>query len=196
VAAIVEGGQSMNPSTQEIIHAFEDLPSDKIIILPNNKNIFMAAEAATEVSVKQVAVIPSRTVPQGLAAVLRLIPDGDFDEVVEEMNDALDDVETGEITTATRSVEIDNVAVQEGEIIALHNGKLILSTNSLEDACLSFLEKANAEEYELITLFYGIDAPKDVVDQISEQIQSAYPEHEIEVQEGGQPHYQFIISIE
>ncbi len=195
-AAIVEGGQTMNPSTQEIVAAFEDLPTDKIIILPNNGNIFLAAKAATEVSVKKVAVIPSCTVPEGLAAMLRLIPDGDFSEVVEEMESALGEVETGEITTATRSVEIDGVRVEQGEIIALHNGKLVLSADSLEEACLKFLEVANADEYELITLFYGSDAPKGEIDQIVESIRKRYPNHDIEVQEGGQPHYQFIISIE
>lgn len=196
VAAIVEGGQTMNPSTQEIVAAFEDLPTDKIIILPNNKNIFMAAKAAAEVTVKEVAVISSRTVPEGLSAMLRLIPDGDFSEVVKEMEAALEEVETGEITTATRSVEIDGVQVEQGEIIALHNGKLVLSSNSLEEACLKFLDIANADDYELITLFYGIDAPTDVVDQVVDLIHERYPDHEVEVQEGGQPHYQFIISIE
>jgi dihydroxyacetone kinase-like predicted kinase len=186
----------MNPSTQEIVAAFENLPTDKIIILPNNKNIFMAANAATEVTVKDVAVIPSRTVPQGLSAMLRLIPGSDFNDVVEEMESALDDVETGEITTATRSVEIDGVAVKKGEIIALHNGKLVLSTDNLKDACLKFLELADTEDYELITLFYGADAPRPEVNQIADVIRSTYPNHEIEVQEGGQPHYQFIMSIE
>ena len=195
-AAIVEGGQTMNPSTQEIIAAFENLPTDKIIILPNNKNIFMAAKASTEVTVKKVAVIPCRTVPQGLAAMLRLVPDGDMTYVVEEMEAALEEVETGEITTATRSVEIDGVGVEKGEIIALHNGKLVLSAKNLEDACLKFLELAEVDDYELITLFYGVDAPISEVDHIVEVIQSLYPDHEIEVQEGGQPHYQFIISIE
>ena len=123
VAGIVAGGQTMNPSTQEIIHSFENLPTDKVILLPNNKNIILTARAAAELTVKKVAVIPSRSVPQGLAAIMRLIPDGDFDNVVTEMNQALDDVETGEITIATRSVEIDNVQVHEGEIIALHNGQ-------------------------------------------------------------------------
>ncbi|MBU0511702.1 MAG: DAK2 domain-containing protein, partial [Chloroflexi bacterium] len=195
-AAIVEGGQTMNPSTQEIVNAFENLPTDKVIILPNNKNIFMASQAAAEVTVKQVAVIPCRTVPQGLSAMLRLIPDGDFDEVVAEMNSALSDVETGEITTATRSVEIDGVTVQKGEIIALHNGKLILSTSSLEEACLSLLEKAEAADYELITLFYGADIPKAEVVRIADVIRIAYPDQEIEVQDGGQPHYQFIVAVE
>ncbi|MBN1668930.1 MAG: DAK2 domain-containing protein [Anaerolineales bacterium] len=196
VAAIVEGGQTMNPSTQEIIAAFENLPTDRIVILPNNKNIFMAAKAATEVTVKQVAVIPARTIPQGLAAMLRLIPDGDFETVVAEMESAISEVETGEITTATRTVEIDGVAVNEGEIIALHNGKLICSAESLEEACLCLLARAHAETFELITLFYGADAPKAEINHIIDAIRSQYPDQEVEIQEGGQPHYQFIISIE
>ena len=196
VAAIVNGGQTMNPSTQEITNAFENLPTDKIIILPNNKNIIMAAKAAGELTVKKVAVIPSCSVPQGLAAMMRLIPDGEFDSVVEEMNLALSDVQTGEITIATRSVEIDGVEVQEGQIIALQNGQLVMSAASLEEACLGLLEKANTEKYELITLFYGANVSKTEVSQIADAIRTKYPEKEIEVQEGGQPHYQFIIAIE
>jgi DAK2 domain fusion protein YloV len=196
VAAIVNGGQTMNPSTQEITNAFENLPTDKIIILPNNKNIIMAAKAACELTVKKVAVIPSCSVPQGLAAMMRLIPDGEFDSVVEEMNLALSDVQTGEITIATRSVEIDGVEVQEGQIIALQNGQLVMSAASLEEACLGLLEKANTEKYELITLFYGANVSKTEVSQIEDAIRTKYPEKEIEVQEGGQPHYQFIIAIE
>ncbi len=196
VAGIVEGGQTMNPSTQEIIHAFENLPTDKIIILPNNKNIILTAKAAAELTVKHVAVIPSRSVPQGLAAMMRLIPDGNFDNVVTEMTDALDDVETGEVTVATRSVEIDGVQVEEGQIIALHNGKLVLAAACLEDACLGLLEKAHADHFELITLFYGANVPKTEAFRIADIIRLRYSNQEIEVQEGCQPHYQFIISIE
>jgi DAK2 domain fusion protein YloV len=195
-AAIVEGGQTMNPSTQEIVAAFENLPTDKVIILPNNKNIFMAAKAASDVTVKQVSVIPSRTIPQGLAAMLRLIPNGGYDDIVRDMESALNDVETGEITTATRSVEIDGVSCDEGEIIVLHNGKLVLSASSLPEACLGFLKAANADDYELITLFYGEEVTKQEVNKIADLIRSEYPDHEIEVQDGGQPHYQFIISLE
>ncbi len=196
VAAIVEGGQTMNPSTQEIIHAFENLPTDKIIILPNNKNIIMAAKAAADLTVKRVAVIPSRTIPQGLAAIMRLIPEGDFDSVVEDMNRALDEIETGEITYATRSVEIDGVEVNEGQIIALLNGKLVLSAPNLEDACLELLKKAHADHFELITLFYGADITRKEAFHIADAIRALYPEQEIEVQEGCQPHYHFIIAIE
>ena len=196
VAAIVEGGQTMNPSTQEIINAFENLPTDQVIILPNNKNIILAAQAAAGLTVKKVAVVPSRTIPQGLAAMMRLAPDNEFDEVVQEMSEALDSVESGEITTATRSVEIDGVAVQEGQTIALHNGQLVLAANSVEEACLGLLEKAHADHFELVTMFYGTDMPKTEVNRIADIVRDAYPEQEVEIQEGGQPHYQFIIAIE
>lgn len=196
VSAIIEGGQTMNPSTQEIIHAFENLPTDKIIILPNNKNIILAATNAAQLTVKKVGVVPSKTIPQGLAAMLRLIPDGDFDNIVTEMTAALDDVETGEITTATRTVEVDGVEVKEGQIIGLHNGKLVLSATSLEEACLGLLQKAHASHFEIITLFYGANVSRKEVFRIVDLIRKIYPEQEVEVQEGCQPHYQFIIAIE
>jgi dihydroxyacetone kinase-like predicted kinase len=195
-AAIVEGGQTMNPSTQEILGAFEDLPTEKIIILPNNKNILMAARSAAEVSVKQVEVIPSVTVPQGLAAMLRLIPGQEIDHVAKDMNSAINEVESGEITTAVRDVEIDGIEVKEGEIISLHNGKLVGSNKTLEEGCLIFLEKAKAEDLELITMFHGENITKDEAEKMADFIQQKYPDQEVELQYGGQPHYQFILSIE
>ena len=196
VAALVEGGQTMNPSTQDILNAFENLPTDNIIILPNNKNIILAAESAAEVTVKKVAVVPSRTIPQGFAAMLRLIPQGNFESVVQEMNTALSEVETGEITIATRSVEIDGVQVEEGQTIGLLNGKLVTANSKLEDACLDLLKKAHVNHFELITLFYGADINRNDVDRIADNIRRVYPEQEVEVQNGDQPHYQFIIAIE
>ena len=186
----------MNPSTQDIIQAFENLPTEKIIILPNNKNIILAAQAAAELTVKQTAVIPSHNVPEGLAAMMHLIPDGDFDSITQEMTEALQEVQTGEITTAIRSVEIDGINVREGEIIALLNRKLVFSATDLEEAVLGLLEKANARDYELITLFYGADVSKHEANHIGDAIRAAYPDQEVELQDGGQPHYQFIISIE
>ena len=196
VAAIVQGGQTMNPSIKELLASFENLPTDKIIILPNNKNIIMAAEEAASMTVKNVAVIPTISVPQGLSAMFRLIPDSDFDEVVESMNEAVTEVETGEITIATRTVEIDGVQVEKGQVIALHNGKLVTSTGSIEEACEAFLIAADTNDYERITLFYGEDIQQSQVNNIADKIRSIYPDHEIEVHEGGQPHYQLIISIE
>jgi DAK2 domain fusion protein YloV len=196
VAAVVEGGQTMNPSTQDILNSFENLQTDKIIILPNNKNIVMAANQAKDVTVKQVAVVPSRTVPQGLAALLSLHPDGELQAVAEKMTKALEHVRTGEITTATRSVEIDGVKVETGQVIALLDGKLVASASSVEDGCLEFLEKANAADHELITLFFGQEVSHAEANRIADMIRQKYPGQEVEVQEGGQPHYQFIISVE
>lgn len=196
VAAVVEGGQTMNPSTQEILNAFENLPTEQVIILPNNKNIILAAQAAREVTVKNVHIVPSRTIPQGLAAMMQLNLDGDLIQVVDRMNKALEGVITGEITIATRTVEIDGVSVEKDQVIALMNGKLVVSTTTIENAVLVFLEKASAADYELITLFYGQDLTSTEANRIADLIRKDYPSLEIELQDGGQPHYQFIISVE
>ena len=196
VAGIVAGGQSMNPSTQDILNSFENLPTDKVIILPNNKNIVLAANQAKEVTVKHVAVVPTRTVPQGLAAMLSLIPDGELSVVAEKMSKAMSNVKTGEVTIATRTVEIDGVNVKDGQVIALLDGKLVVSAESVEQGVMELLDKANAAEHELITFFYGEGMPHAEANRIADVVREKYKSHEIEVQEGGQPHYQFIISIE
>jgi DAK2 domain fusion protein YloV len=196
VAKVVSGGQTMNPSTQDILQSFENLPTNKVIILPNNKNILMASEAAKNVSVKDVSVIPTKNIPQGMVACLRLNPAGDFNEIVEEMNESLEEVESGEITTATRSIEINGIKVKKGEAIALLNGELVSSSKSLMKACQELLEKANTEEREHITIFQGENATQSMVDDLVELIEKKYPDHEIEIHVGGQPHYQFILSIE
>ena len=196
VAAVVEGGQTMNPSTQDILSSFENLPTDKIIILPNNKNIIMAANQARDVTIKQVEVVPSRTIPQGLAAMLSLQPDGELAAVAEKMTRAFENVRTGEITVATRSVEIDGVKVENGQVIALLDGKLVVSAGSVEEAVLHFLEKVKAQEHELVTLFYGENMSHVESNRIADVIRKKYPNLEVEIQEGGQPHYQFLISVE
>ena len=196
VAAIVAGGQSMNPSTQDILNSFENLPTDKVIILPNNKNIVLAANQAKEVTVKHVAVVPTRTVPQGLAAMLSLAPEGELQAVADKMAKAMAHVKTGEVTIATRTVEIDGVSVKDGQVIALLDGKLVVSAESVEQGVMELLEKANAGEHELITFFYGEDMPHGEANRIADVVREKYKSHEIEVQDGGQPHYQFIISIE
>jgi uncharacterized protein len=196
VAAIVEGGQTMNPSTKDILDAFENLPTDKVIILPNNKNIILAAQQAKEVTVKKVFIIPSYNIPQGLAAMMHLNPDGDVGSVAARMTKSIEDVTAIEITTATRAAEIDGVSVGQGQVIALVSGKLVLSTVSVEEACLGALEIAGTASHELITLFYGEDLSQTEANRIADAVRKAYPAQEIELQDGGQPHYQFIISVE
>jgi hypothetical protein len=196
VTAVVQGGQTMNPSTKDILDAFENLPTDKIIILPNNKNIILAAEQARDVTVKKVHVVPSRSIPQGLAAMMHLNPDGDADAVAGKMAKAIEEVITVEVTTATRTVEIDGVSVEQGQVIALVNGKLAVSAATVEEACLGALSQAHADEYELITFFHGEGLSIMETNRIMDVIRVKYPDQEIELQDGGQPHYQFIISIE
>ncbi len=196
VAAIVEGGQTMNPCTKDFLDAFENLPTDKVIILPNNKNIILAAQQAKAVTVKKVSVVPSSSIPQGLAAMMQLNPDGELETVSAKMNKAIEEVLTIEITTATRTVEIDGVAVEQGQVIALVNGKLAISATSVQEACLKALAFAHAEDHELITLFHGEGLLISETNRIVDVIRAAYPAQEIELQDGGQPHYQFIISIE
>lgn len=196
VSAIVEGGQTMNPSTEEILSAFENLPTDRIIILPNNKNIILASENSAQLTVKKIKVIHSKNIPQGLNALLRYSPEGDLDQIAAEMEESLAEVESGEITTATRSVNINGINVSQGEVIALLNGKLVKSAEKIEDACLGLLEESGVNDRERITLFYGINITKSEVNTLVDKIRAKYPRHEIELHEGGQPHYQLIISIE
>lgn len=195
-AAIIEGGQTMNPSTEEILHAFENLPTDKIIILPNNKNIILAATAAKDSTVKHVEVLSCKTIPQGLSAMLRLDPNSEISEVFEEMKEAILEVDSGEITVATRSVELNGVEVHEGEAIALLNSQLVSSSPNVADACVSLLNKADLSERERLTFFYGSNITKNEVNKITDHVRNLFPKMELEVHEGGQPHYQFIISIE
>jgi DAK2 domain fusion protein YloV len=196
VTAIIEGGQTMNPSTQEILSSFEDLPTDKVILLPNNKNIVLAANQASELTVKEVCVIPTVSVPQGISAMFAWEPNGDFTSVSENMKGSLDDVQTAEITTATRSVEIDGVTCEAGQVIGLLNGKLACSGDSLDQVLMETLEIANAASRELITLYYGEDLSAMDANQLGDHIREQYTEQELEVHEGGQPHYQLILSIE
>ncbi len=196
VAAIIEGGQTMNPSTEEIVAAFEDLPTNKIIILPNNKNIILAANTAKQLSVKQVEVIATKNVPQGFSAMLQYEPEGDITKVAEEMTAALTEVETGEITHASRSAEINNITVEKDSIIAIYNGDLIGSYETLSDAVMEFLEKSRASEKERITFYEGKSLEKEEAEQIMAKVKEQYSSHEIEIQYGGQPYYQYIISVE
>jgi DAK2 domain fusion protein YloV len=196
VAAIVQGGQTMNPSVKELVAAFENLPTDKIVILPNNKNIILAAQNAAKVSVKKIAIIPTRNAPQGFAAMLRLMPDGSLEENEESMLEAITEVHTGEITISTRSVEIEGVQVEKGQVIALYDGKLVSSAATIEEALEELFQKADLEDIERITFFYGEGITLQQVNKLGDQVREEYPDKEIEIHEGGQPHYQLIIAFE
>jgi hypothetical protein len=196
LAAVVQGGQTMNPSTEEIVDAFKDLPTDKIIILPNNKNIHLAAQSASSMTDKKVRVVPTRSIPEGLTASLMIDPDGDLDAVVESMNEIMKDVDSGEITTATRSITINGIDVKTGEVISLLNDNLVGSADSLEKACDNLLAAIDLNEKEHLTILYGNNVTKEQVDGVMDHIKNNFPDLELELHEGGQPFYQFIIAIE
>jgi hypothetical protein len=194
--AVVEGGQTMNPSTAQLLEAVESAASDEVLILPNNKNILMAAEQAAEVSDKQVKVVPTRTIPQGVSAMLALDQEGSLDENVESMMSYADDVITGEITWATRDVQFNGIRVQEGDAIGLLEDELVVSARSLREAVRWLLAEVDLSMCELVTLYYGDEIESAEADQLAEELMSDYPELEFEVVEGGQPHYPYILSAE
>lgn len=196
VSFVVKGGQTNNPSTEEIFQAIQDVPTDKVIILPNNKNIILTSEAARDLSPKQVAVVPSRSVPQGFSAMLSYNPDGELEDTAAEMEAALTQVVTGEITRATRSVTLDGVKVQEGEIIGLVNGRLCASGPKLEDVLRQMLAAMEIVERELVSLYYGRDVSAEEAAGVAQQIETRYPDVEVELLDGDQAHYFYILGAE
>lgn len=196
-AELVMGGQTNNPSTQEIIDAIQRVPTHRVIVLPNNKNIILAAEqAARLVPDREIIVLPTRSMPQGISALLPYDPKGDLQEIAEAMLQAKDDVRTGEVTTATRSVELDGVSVTEGQLIGLVDGKLMIAGDSLDQIMRDILDQMCAMECELITLYYGNGIAEDEARRIFEALGEAHPDQEFELVYGGQPHYHYILSVE
>ena len=196
VSCIVHGGQTNNPSTEEIYQAIQDLPNDKIIVLPNNKNIHLAAEAASKLSSKAVTIVPTRTIPQGFGAMLAFRPDGDLEETTREMDEAAQQVSTGQLTRATRSVTLDDVEVQEGHIIGLVDDRLCSSGPEIEAVLMDVLESMDTENREIVSIYYGADVDEQEAAAIAEKIESLYADVEVELLAGGQPHYFYILGAE
>ncbi len=193
---VVSGGQTNNPSIEELFQAIQDVPTDKVVILPNNKNIILAAEAARDLSPKHVAVVPTKTAPQGLSAMLALNPDGELDETVAAMVEASKQVSTGEITRATRSVTLDGVSVNEGEFIGLVDGRLCTAGPKLAGVLTAVLAAMAMEDRELLSLYYGQDISEEEAGELAEQIEAQYEDIEIELLPGGQPYYFYILGAE
>lgn len=194
---VIEGGQTMNPSTKDLLEAINELPTDQIVLLPNNKNIFMAAEqAAAKANGKDVRVIATRSIPQGIAAQLALDPHGDIEQVTAMMVESSQMVQTGEVTRATRDVKMNGVTVQEGQIIGLREDNLVVAGNEVADVVIDLLAQMDAPESELISLYYGADTSAADAEELAQQLGELYPEMEIELRAGDQPHYFYILSVE
>jgi len=196
VGAVVRGGQTMNPSTKDLLEAIENLPTKQVIVLPNNSNVILAAKQSSELSDKEVAVIPSRFVPEGIAALLAVNYQADLEANVEAMKRVIDDVETGEITFATRSATLNGVEVADGQTIGLHNGELKVGGDTVEQVARQLLKEMDAQDGEIITLYYGEDVSAEEAETLGDLLQDDWPELEVEIIPGGQPHYLYIISVE
>jgi len=196
VSAIVPGGQTMNPSTQDLLLAVEGVGADQVILLPNNGNIILAAEQAKSLAEKDVRVVPTKTIPQGIAALLALNYQADLDTNVEFMLDSSRQVQTVEITRAVRSVQVNGLSIEEGQIIGLINGDLMTAGSQLSEVAHDLLDRLGIEDYEIVTIYYGEDVPENAASELSELLEMSYPELEVEVLDGGQAHYFYIISVE
>jgi DAK2 domain fusion protein YloV len=196
VSVIVPGGQTMNPSTQELLDAVERCPTDKVILMPNNGNVIMSARQVPEHTGKTVRVIPTDSLPQGVSALLAFNFEADFETNCQEMEQAIQHVQTAEVTQAVRSVQIDGIHVSEGDIIGLVNGHLVTAGREMEEILHETLQRMHADQQEILTVYYGADVNGAAANQLAQRIKEWYPGQEIEVVEGGQPYYAYIISAE
>jgi len=196
---VIAGGQTMNPSTQDLLDAIRALPVDKIVLLPNNGNILMAASQAQAFASdegKDVVVVPSKTIPQGISALLALNPHSELAHNLQYMTAALKNVETGEVTVAVQDAHFDGIEVRAGEMIGLLNDQLTAKGEDATDVVRQLLEQMEAVDLEVITIYYGGPVSAAQAEELKDELGELYPQQEIEVVEGGQPFYHFIISAE
>ncbi|MEK4030235.1 DAK2 domain-containing protein [Pseudobacillus sp. FSL P4-0506] len=195
-SVVIEGGQTMNPSTEDIVKAIEEVNANKVIILPNNKNIIMAAEQAAEVVEMEAVVIPSKTVPQGMSALLAYNSEASLEDNQSAMTAALAHVKTGQITFAVRDTNIDGVEIAKDDFMGIADGKILLTDKNKVAASKELLQTMIDEETEIITVIYGEDASKTEVEEVVDFIEENFEEVEVEVHEGKQPLYSFIFAVE
>lgn len=200
VTAIVEGGQTMNPSTGDLLAAVDGLPNRRVILLPNNKNIILAARGAADISERQIAVVPTQSIPQGLAALLAF---GDYKEdaswemLTEHMQDAAASVLTLEVTKSTRSVDkLGDISIQNGDFLVLADGKAAAASADMFDAILAAFATLDLDQRELVTVYYGADVTSEQTASLIENLHATYPQLQFEAVAGGQPLYPYVLSIE
>ena len=195
-ARVVPGGQTMNPSTEQILAAIEACPQSTVIVLPNNRNVVSTAQQAAGLSGKVVHVVGTATVPQGIAALLAMRLDDAPATMVEAMGDAARQVRTAELTIAVREVEIDGMQVRRGDMLGLLDGTVVVAGHDLGAVACEVLDLMPAEEYEMITVYPGAEVNVESVERLMVVLGERYPRLAVEQVEGGQPHYQFILSVE
>lgn len=197
VDEVISGGQTMNPSTDDILTAIEHVNAKTVFVLPNNKNIIMAANQARDLSEdKEVIVIPTKTVPQGVTAVINFIPDMSAEENKETMIDVIGGVHTGEVTYAVRDTVIDDKQIHEGDYMGIGDEGIISVGQKMEDVTFEMLKGLMSEELELISIYYGADVDEETAESLRKRVANEYPNCDIELQPGGQPVYYYIVSAE
>lgn len=196
VQHVVSGGQTMNPSTEDILKAIDAVNAEKVIILPNNKNIFMAAKSAAEVADIPVEVIETATVPQGFTALLSFDPTKSIEDNKVSMTAALDDVQSGSVTQAIRDTNIDGIEIHKKDTLGMVNNKIVASTKKMNDAIFASFEKMIDDDSEIAAIYIGEDGKKSNAEKIAKELEKRYPELEVEIHEGKQPVYPYIFSVE
>ena len=197
VTTIINGGQTMNPSTEDILQAVKEAHAEKVIVLPNNKNIQMAANQAAEVSEDAaVAVVATRTISEGLASLLAFNPEASLEENQAAMSEQMALVSSGQITNAVRDTNIDGVEIKTNDFMGIVDGKILVSIADRKEATLATIDKMINDDSEILTIIYGEDAEASEVEEITEAVEAKYPDVEVEVHEGNQPVYTYLLSVE
>ena len=197
VDQVIEGGQTMNPSAEDIASAARKINAENIIILPNNKNIILSAEQSrTLVQRRNIFVLPTKDLPQGIAAVLNYSPDASLSENLENMTAAFSNIDAGQVTYAVRDTVIDNFVIKKGNIIGLDKGSIVTSGKSVEKVTMSLIDRMMSEDKEVVTLYYGSDVKEEDAEAFAQKVQETHPDIEVILHYGGQPLYYYVLSVE
>jgi dihydroxyacetone kinase-like predicted kinase len=196
VEVIVTGGQTMNPSCQELLDAIDTLNADSVLILPNNANVLPAARQAAELARIPVHVVPTVTLPQGIAGMLAYSPEGSISDNAESMTNGALSILCGEVVTAVRDAQVDGSPVLSGQVMGLLEGKMVRAESSHHEALSSLVQAVAPEGGSLVTLYWGGDVSQDDANDAVESLQNAHPGTEVEAVHGGQPYYHYLVSIE
>ena len=194
---IIEGGQTMNPSTEDMLNAIDQVNAEHIFILPNNKNIILAAnQAQTLTEDKDIIVVPTKTVPQGITAIINYMPDADAQTNLEAMIEGIGNVKTGQVTYAVRDTHIDDKEIHEGDIMGIGDSGILAVGQSVEETTKEMLAQLVDEDTELISLYYGQDVQEESAENFAQEIEDLYPDVDVDVHSGGQPIYYYVLSVE
>ncbi|ADX23863.1 DAK2 domain-containing protein [Streptococcus dysgalactiae subsp. equisimilis] len=193
---VISGGQTMNPSTEDIVKAIEAVNAKQVIILPNNKNIFMAAQSAAEVVDIPAAVVETRTVSQGFTSLLAFDPSKSLEDNVADMSASLSDVVSGSVTLAVRDTTIDGLEIHENDFLGMVDGKIVVSNPDMEATLKAAFEKMIDEDSEIVTIFVGEEGDQDLAEELAEYLEETYEDVEVEIHQGDQPVYPYLMSVE